>query len=264
MSEFPASRKGKKRVLGTARDEQAIEELRRRGVDIEFVEWLEGAERKLPDFHAAYELSDKEIAGAIRALAILRDELRQAGATGDEQEFELLEVFLWNIAKHSAHPSTRTKDLAHLSAVLDTVLPPTIAASFKKVIERIRKPQIPDSAWTRTGNGRGRGGWGRREDEQTNRMRAAIAYLSKSTEQPYAALARIWNHFGGDYHPDEIFGRLRKGHLLDRAMAREILDHWEHVYRGDAGHVFVGPFPIGLKRERAARNKPSATLKKPL
>lgn len=255
MSDSSKNRNRENTQFGTAKGRELIETLRQRGLDIDFVAWLEGNVRRLPDFNAAWKLTDAELAGAIRAAAVLWGDAQEAGLSISREKwrFDVLEQFVWNLLRASMRLDRRTRDFARLSKVLKTVLPPDSRRVYEVAIEAVRKPRIPDELWR---SGRQRAvRWAKHESEQTNRMRAAIACVGQVTQDPYAALATIWNSLGRDYDydPGNLRSRLRKGHKINRTpqMAQAMLDFWKGIYQApDWRFVSLGPFPLSPEMEQ--------------
>jgi len=149
------------------------------------------------------------------------------------------------------------------SRVSGNTLGPDVREQYRQDVSELRKRgqpiQMPQD-WLK-----GRPSGGKRESEQTHRMRVAVEYLRETTQDtPYALLARFWNERLGrkKYHRDEIYRRLAKAKLyfaktgIDRQLLARVsgLPFWQRVYAGDFREVFIGQFPLHPKlamRERA-------------
>jgi hypothetical protein len=236
-------------------------ELRDRGADLEFVSWLEGESDRLPRFEAARKLKDAEFAGAIRAVVWLTTCLDHLKITPAEWQprYELLERFLWEVLKstYGFPASRRDEDLAHLERVLEVLLPASSWKRYRDDMLHVRRldplPKPPSGETRRKSTG------GKKQSEQTQRMRAAITYLSDFTKAPYPALAQIWNNKTSPekYDPITVQSRIRKGPYFpnDKAADRSVLHLWRSVYDLDLRFLFTGPFPLAPEIEELARRK---------
>jgi len=233
------------------------ERLQKHGLDVEFLNWLEGEEDRLPRLRAVYKLSAEELAGAVRAAAWLRQLCCQPSVIAPEgpdewdDRYRLLEDFLCAVLKESASYRIlqMNSDLESLEHVLDTLLSKSAWKKYQNDIWDLRRrdqpPRLPKMPARRSG--------GKDESEETGRMRAAIAYVKPLSGSPYSHLAECWNEKVEEskYDPDRIKSRLRKGHYLNRTedAAERLLDHWKSVYSFDLRYVFHGPFPLSQELE---------------
>jgi hypothetical protein len=235
------------------------EKLRELGLDVDFLRWLEGEAERLPRLDAARKLKPEEFVAAVRAVAFLEglqhDPAAIAPASPEEWNYRytVLREFLRVCLRHTGFSILgQDKDLAALEHVLETLLPESSREPYDTDFRQLRRKNYPKRLPPDVLRGIGqlkrprRGG--RPESEQTERMRAAVSYMTTATDAPYDELAEFWNEctWSGKYDGDSIRGRLRKGNPLNREpeMAQGTLRGWQRVYRGDLMSVFPGPFPL--------------------
>jgi len=240
------------------------QKLKRLGLDTDFLCWLEGKADRLPHLEAVRKLKDADLAAAIRVTAWLKQLQPEAIAPKPAEwwngRYGLLESFLFRILKTTMHYSVaRTpEDLAALSRVLKALLPESSAKEYLDdmrllrrnsnrvgTLQQIRKDSIVHKMF-RPQRRAGR----KPESEQTQRMRAAVAYVKSVSQTPYTDLANFWNECrGSDYDPRAIESRLRKGRPVYRTpeAASDFLGHWWDIYNGQFWKVFPGPFPLTPK-----------------
>jgi hypothetical protein len=237
------------------------EKLKGLGLDVEFLAWLEGREQRLPELDRVRDVKDADFAAAIRAAEWLGQHFSEpeliSPHTADawQSRCELLEQFLRTALGLSSFYHTRSvaKDLAALERVLETLLPPSFWADYRKDILHLRKRGLP----LRLPEQKAKPSGGTKQSEQTMRMRAAVKYISGVSKTPYVDLARFWNERLGKerYRPQKITDRLRKGHSLSRGdgAGKRSLEFWQRVYQGDLRAVFPGPFPLSPKLKERYR-----------
>jgi hypothetical protein len=172
--------------------------------------------------------------------------------------YHALEVFLYEALRHSMVGRTRfeRKDLQALENVLERLLPIECWQVYRADIRLLRKQRRPLDLPTVAGRGRSAG---RRESEQTVRMRAAVECISQKSNAPYSDLAEFWNHRMDRkrYKGDEIRNRLRKGH----DFGYQALQHWRSIYDRDFRAVFPSPFPLHPKlAKRISPNTPTPAI----
>jgi hypothetical protein len=244
-------------------DAPISQRLRERGLDMRFLQWLEGKEDRLPRLYAVHQLEGEELAAAIRAAAWLRqlsfqpDVVAPSSVETWESRYKLLEDFLcatllWSMTGSTLHLN---KDLEMLEHVLDTLLPKSSWRQYSLDILDLRKKRQP----LRFPNYIRRRSGGKIESEETDRIRAAITYVTTVSKAPYADLAGFWNEClkTEKYQPASIKSRLRKGHYLNRTAGagERLLEHWKAIYDLDLRGVFPGPFPPSRELEELWRAK---------
>jgi len=244
-------------------DAPISQKLRERGLDIRFLQWLEGKEDRLPRLYAVHQLEGEELAAAIRAAAWLRQLCSQPNVVAPssmetwESRYKLLEDFLCATLLWSMTGSTLClkEDLEMLEHVLDTLLPKSSWRQYSIDILDLRKKSQPP----RFPNYVGRPSGGKNQSEETDRIRAAIAYVTTVSKAPYADLAGFWNEClkTEKYQAASIKSRLRKGHYLNRTVgaSERLLEHWKAIYDLDLRRVFPGPFPPSRELEELWRAK---------
>jgi hypothetical protein len=232
-----------------------VDKLERLGLDVKFLSWLEGKESRLPRIRAIGRLKDADLAASIRAATWLRQlafqpEIVKREADDWDHRYAQLEAFLYTALKCSIFYSfmKTSDDLVVLEHVLSELLPERTVAGYRDDFAYLQgrglpmKLNLPHSSRKRSG--------GKKGSEETDRMRAAIAYVETVSSTPYVDLAALWTECGRSgklYHPDEIKSRLRKGHPLHRTpgSAKQLLADWRRIYSGDFRTVFPGRFPLG-------------------
>ena len=227
------------------------ERLRRLGLDVEFLAWLEGPGERLPDPDRVRKIQGEEFAAALRAVAWLSQHFSEPELISPHTpkewlaRYDLLQHFLraalsWSMVYHATSVS---EDLETLERVLGELLPSSSWDRYRQDIWHLRKHGQP----VRLPKMPGKASGGKGQSEQTMRMRAAVKYVSSVSKTPYADLAALWNErqTAVVYHPDEIRDRLRKGHPLSKGpgATKRLLEFWREVYQGNWTAVFPGPFP---------------------
>jgi len=242
--------------------ESVTEELKGKGLDVEFLAWLEGEDQRLPELERIREVKDADFAAAIRATEWLAQHFSEPELISPQTpenwlaRYELLEASLHGALLSSLfyHLTSTAEDLAALERVLETLYPPGFWRQYRADIQHLRKNGLPVDLPKMKAKPRG----GSPQSEQTFRMRAAIEYLSGVSKTPYGDLARFWNERVGEekYIPAQMRDRLRKGHPISRGRgaARQLLESWQRVYHGDLRSVAPGPFlPSPKLKERYER-----------
>jgi hypothetical protein len=147
------------------------------------------------------------------------------------------------------------EDLEMLEHVLDTLLPRSSWSLYQTDFRDLRKKGQPP----RFPNYVGRPSGGKQQSEETDRIRAAVAYVAAVSKKPYADLAAFWNERRktAKYDAASLKSRLRKGHLLNRTpdAGARLLEHWKGIYAFDLRRVFPGPFPPSRELEDLWREK---------
>jgi hypothetical protein len=224
--------------------------LERAGLDVDFLVWLEGKEDRLPYTHNIPRIDPQTYALSIVAVTSLAqyfakpDAIAPSAAQDWRDRYLVIGSFLHGALRQSfvARRKYRRQDLEVLEDTLEKLLPPNLAEPFKKDIQTLRKrhePQPHPTALVKRRQG------GKPESEQTNRMRAAIEHIRSESKRPYQDLADLWNgECGGDYHPDELAGRLRKGPKDEIDQGSGQLALWREIYSGSFTAVFPAPFPL--------------------
>ena len=238
-------------------DDPISQKLRVRGLDISFLRWLEGKEDRLPRLYAVNRLEGEDLAAAIRAAAWLRQlcfqpDIVSPSSTEDwDSRYKLLEDFLcaalmWSMTGSTLHLN---EDLETLEHVLDTLLPQSSWSEYQTDFRHLRKKGQPPRFPSHVGRPSG----GKQQSEETDRIRAAIAYVTTVSKTPYADLAEFWNERlnTGKYDAASLKSRLRKGHPLNRTPVAgdRLLEHWKTIYALDLGSVFPGAFPPSRELE---------------
>jgi hypothetical protein len=165
--------------------------------------------------------------------------------------YELLEQYLYAALGSTLfyHAMSASEDLNALERVLETLLPRSFWGEYRADILQLRKHGLPPDLRELKVQTKPSGG--KKESEQTTRMRAAVKYISGVSKTPYGDLARFWNERLGikKYNPEQIKDRLRKGHPFSKGdgAAERSLESWQLVYRRDLRAVFPGPFPLSPK-----------------
>jgi hypothetical protein len=236
-----------------------LDKLRASGADLDFVGWLKGESARIPKFEATYKLKDTEIAGAIRAATLMRSQLTPRTKEWEER-YKGLEHFLWETLKSTfGFPLSRqAKDLKDLDHVLGVLLPDSISPQYREDIRKVAKLSRVASASMRSS--RRRSG-GKAVSEQTQRTRAAVAYLRDFTAFPFQALAQVWNMLPGrQCDQTQLQSRIRKGPLPGNAAAdRSVLYLWRSAYDLDFRFLFPGPFPLAPEIEILVQKKLKAS-----
>ena len=228
------------------------EKLKGRGVDVEFLAWLEGEEPRVPDLNRIRKVKDADFVAAIRGAEWLAQFFSQP-ATIDPQRpeewqerYEVLEQFLHAALGSSFfyHVLTVSEDLEALERVLETLLPSSLWAQYREDIRHLRKQGLP----VRLPEWKAKPSGGTGPSEQTMRMRAAMQVVSSVSHTPYADLAGFWNERLGPekYSAQAIKDRLRKGDasMKGAGAGQRSVEYWLRVYEGDLRGVFPGPFPL--------------------
>jgi hypothetical protein len=242
--------------------------LKARGLDTDFLCWLEGEADRLPRRDAVRKLKAEQLMAAVRAAVWLRQlrghhtpigpVVEPASREAWENRYYLLEVFLLEAVKSTFFFSMfrQHDDLEALERVLLTLLPESCSVVYKADILYLRRKGYPQTLpFSRDSLPRRRSG-GKPESEQTERMRAAIAYVQSVSETAFDDLADFWNECAKSstvYQPDAIRSRLRKGHFWHRRpeAAKDFLEHWFHIYHGDLKGVYPVPFPLSRELREA-------------
>lgn len=260
--------------------------LRHLGLDLNFLCWLEGREQRLPDLDAIRKVKDAEFAGAIRAAEYLRqlefeeDLIAPISTSEWGHRYQIVEDFLWDrLLSTTFHSVDRAdKDLETLERVLKQLLPQSLWKGLDEDIRRLRRQGLPE----RFGNPPTVKRGGKRESEETGRMRAAIHYVGSVSRTPFSDLAEVWTEYRAEltasnkggavsagrtsktnvYHPDGIKQRLRSGHELTQGTgtAERLLDFWQAIYNGELQRASPGRFPLSSEIEAAlkrARSDPN-------
>lgn len=253
--------------MASMKQELVNEKLKRLGLDIDFLLWLEGEADRLPRPEAVRDLKANKLVAAVRAAAWLKQLcFSHPDATGDltraqwTVRYSRLEEMLWQVIKSTMLYSLASQhtDLEALEHVLRTLLPESSWEHYRADILRLRRNGCPSRIWSRSSHDRRPRAGGKSASEQTERMRAAIAYLAAS-DTPYVDLAELWNNKIGDgrrYTPDEIKSRLRKGKVVvyrsgPAVPAHEFLLKWRRIYDGQLIPYCFLPFPLSRElRER--------------
>jgi len=245
------------------------ERLKGRGLDIDFLLWLEGEADRLPKWGAVRKLKSDQLVAAIRAAVWLRqldsdpDVIGPTSPEAWESRYSLLEVYLLDVVKSTFFFSLlkRHDDLEALEHVLLTLLPKSSSDVYRADFLRLRRKGYPETLPFSRDDIRPRRSGGKPKSEQTDRMRAAVAYLRTVSERPFEDLAEFWNECSGredvGYDPAAIRSRLRKGNPMDlRAGAAErFFKYWKCVYDGDLIFVSPAPFPLSPELRRAYERK---------
>ncbi len=253
--------------------------LRQLGLDINFLCWLEGREQRLPDIDAIRKVKDAEFAGAIRAAEYLRqrefdvDLIAPISTAEWGHRYQIVEEFLWGcLLSTTFHSVDRAdKDLETFERVLKKLLPQSLWKGLDEDIRRLRRQGLPEDFKNPPTVKRG----GKRESEETARMRAAIQYVGEVSKTPFADLAAVWNEYRAEltasnkggagsagrtsktavYHPDGIKQRLRSGHELTHGTgtAERLLESWQDIYSGELQRASPGRFPLSSEIEAALK-----------
>jgi hypothetical protein len=238
-------------------DDPISQKLRVRGLDISFLRWLEGKEDRLPRLHAVNQLEGEDLAAAIRAAAWLRqlcfqrDIVVPSSMEDWDSRYKLLEDFLcatllWSMTGSTLHLNEELETLEH---VLDALLPQNSWSQYRTDFRYLRKKGQPP----RFPNYVGRPSGGKKQSEETDRIRAAIAYVATVSKTPYADLAAFWNGClkTGKYDAASLKSRLRKGNSLNRTLGagERLLEHWKAIYALDLKRVYPSPFPPSRELE---------------
>ena len=227
------------------------------GLDTEFLRWLEGEGDRLPRLDAVRRVPPKDFLAAVRAVTWLRQLFAQPKAVAPQSakewnsRYHLLEEFLWCSIRWSGtyYILNKQADLAALERVLERLLPESSWKLYRADVLDLRRKGYPQS-FPAGPTSRGPRKGGKKTSEQTERMRAAVAYVKTVSDRPYADLANFWNesteHNRAIYQPDEIVGRLRKGKLLERRqeIGEGLLKFWKVIYYENLWAVFPGPWPL--------------------
>ena len=232
--------------------QSASEKLKGLGLDVEFLAWLEGEEPRLPDLDQVRKVKDADFAAAIRAAEWL-GQFSGAGGPNSLQgpdawmaRYELLQQFLYAALGSSLfyHALSAGEDLEALERVLETLLPRSFWEEYRQDILDLRKQGNPLDLRDVKAKPSG----GIKQSEQTDRMRAAVEYISRRSQTPYGDLARFWNERLGKetYRPEELRDRLRQGKAWNKGKgaADRSVKFWQLIYQGDLRAVFPGPFPL--------------------
>ena len=239
------------------------------GVDLDFLAWLEGTEERLPRIDRIKGIRREEWVTAIQAAVWLTQHFAcPEWIAPDKPEdwlsrYNLLQRFLWGALNTSmiGRAMRRHKDLQILDNILTRLLPPENRRQYQEDIRRLRRHRQP--LWIPKYKARPAGG--RRESEQTGRMRAAVEYLAQYSQAPYADLADFWNERLAvkKYHANGIYNRLCKGLAAKLGASPPAgfhhLDFWHTVYSGDFRVVFPGPFPLHPKLAERLPHAPTAS-----
>ena len=229
------------------------------GLDPDFLTWLEGKNDRLPRLHYLPEIRDEDLAAALRATVWLKQlfldpELISPQDPDDwVKRYRLLDCFLSECLRYRMMMADQCKDLEKLESVLTKLLPASSWKQHREDIAQLRRrgmPQRFEFSSVRSG--------GKPESEQTDRMRAAVRYISEVSKTPFVDLAEVWNErLGTDYQPDEIKDRLRiksRRRAVIGADGYYALERWKSAYALDLIVLFPGPFPLSSElAELAAR-----------
>ena len=248
------------------KQELLTEKLKRLGLDIDFLCWLEGEADRMPRPDAVRDLKANTLVAAVRGAGYLKQiYLIRPDMTGELTQkqwnirYSRIEEMLWQAIKSTMFYSLSwNTDLEALEHVLRTLLPDSSWEHYQADILRLRRNGYPPRCWPRSSHDRRPRAGGKSVSEQTERMRAAIANLAAS-DTPYVDLAELWNNKIGDgkrYAPDQIKSRLRKGKSVlypsgPEVPAHEFLAKWRRIYDGDLIPYCFVPFPLSPElRER--------------
>jgi hypothetical protein len=230
----------------------ASEKIRNLGLDVEFLVWFEGEEPRLPDLERVRKVDDADFAAAIRAAEWLAQHFSDPGLIAPHQperwlgRYELLEQYLHAALGSSLfyHVTSVAEDLDALERVMEELLPQIFWQVYRDDIRHLRKQRLP----LRFPKSKAKPSGGRKQSEQTVRMRVAVTYVSSVSKMPYGDLARLWNERlrMERYSSQQIKDRLRKGRRLARGegATQRAVEHWKLIYEGDLRAVFPGPFPL--------------------
>jgi hypothetical protein len=219
------------------------------GLDVDFLAWLEGKSDRLPRLHGLAEVKDEDLAAAIRAAVWLKQLFSDPALISPQapdqwlKKYRLLDQFLSECLRYRMMIADQSKDLEKLESVLTMLLPDSSWKQHREDIAHLRRrgmPQRFEYSSVRSG--------GKPESEQTDRMRAAVRYISEVSKTPYVDLAAFWNErFGTGYLPDEIKDRLRiksRRRAVTGADGYYALERWRSAYALDLIVLFPGPFPL--------------------
>ena len=175
----------------------ASEKIRNLGLDVEFLVWFEGEEPRLPDLERVRKVDDADFAAAIRAAEWLAQHFSDPGLIAPHQperwlgRYELLEQYLHAALGSSLfyHVTSVAEDLDALERVMEELLPQIFWQVYRDDIRHLRKQRLP----LRFPKSKAKPSGGRKQSEQTVRMRVAVTYVSSVSKMPYGELARLWN-----------------------------------------------------------------------
>jgi hypothetical protein len=247
------------------------DDLAKKGVDVDFLIWLEGEDDRLPRLDALRKLTAEQLAAAIRAASWLREfEFNPSVVPEDERErwesrYRLLDVFLCQALRFSGNVFSEGSDMEILEEVLEELLPKSSWERYRRDILTLRNQGQPLDLSAYGKDRRPSGG--SPEKEQTHRMRAAIAHLRNFSDRPYKDLVDLWNEVRPTqtYDDTTIVQRLRtkpgtKGQIrTSKETADGACSFWRELYlckREGFLQAFPGPFPMSRElRERVAKSK---------
>jgi hypothetical protein len=252
MKAFPPFR-NKRSAPRRDLDTPVRDHLRALGIDADFLLWLEGEGDRLPRLGGLKRVTADQLVCAVRAATWLRqfsmnqELIAPTSSEAWTERYAILESFLWVVLKLSGKHGCLNKDLGALEKVLWALLPSSSWDRYKRDIHQLRRKGQPHTLPRGTRRATG----GKSESEQTNRMRAAVAYLrALGSKTAFTDLADLWNeslpHF--KYDSDAIKQRIRKG--SQPHSQHEHWQFWHGVYFLNAeafGQVFPGPFPPSLE-----------------
>jgi hypothetical protein len=231
--------------------------LKQKEIDVDFLVWLEGREDRLPRIEKIFNVSPADFAISIVAAVWLAQFFAYPETIAPSipndwlRRYQTLQGFLITALRHSlpTRRNQQTTDLTVLQTTLKRLLPDTVCAQYFRDIQSLHKKGEPKSFKDAIRRRRG----GKQESEQTNRMRAAIEYLKSTSDQEWLDLAELWNEQrAGEYHPDELRARLRKGSSDEREKGAVALEFWQDIYNGDFRAIVGGPFPLSPELEEVA------------
>lgn len=228
--------------------------LKQQGIDVDFLVWLEGREDRLPRVENILKVKPGDYAVSIVTAVWLAqffahpEIIAPSKPSEWSSRYKILQQFLINALRQSlsTRRKHRARDLALLEATLKALLPESACTQYAKDIRALRKSREPKSFEDAIQRHRG----GKRESEETSRMRAAIEHLKTKSNRKWQDLAELWNERrGGMYQPDELSSRLRKGPRDEAEKGAGALVFWRDIYRGDFTAIFGGRFPLSPKLE---------------
>ena len=233
----------------TRKPKTTAERLKQKGVDVDFLLWLEGDDERLIKTARAARIPGRRYAEAIRAAVWLQSQFAHPERLGEStpdawrERYDHLLGVLWNglLLSTTAHRAERPQDLEALEAILDEVMPPQLVQMYVDDIRRLRRRGQPVRIEKLAGDFSAPRRGGKEQSEKFQRMRAAVEYLRPFTRKPYKDLADLWNEYDekNSYVADQMRDQLKKG----PQNAEQLLAFWRKVYEGDFRAVFPGPTP---------------------
>lgn len=225
--------------------------LRKLGLDVDFLIWLEGAEDRLPHLDQLAKVNDADFTAAVRAAVWLTSQFADPAvvdrevAEGWRQRYQLFEALLWNALRYSmvSHRLDRPNDLEALERVLDLLLPRSRTIRFREDLHKLRSLGRPERLADLAQNIKKLRKGGRRVSEQVQRMRAAVEYLRAKSNRPYRDLERLWNESIGEGKPQYEANQVRQALRKGEQVGTQLLEFWMAVYEGEHYRAFPGLFP---------------------